>query len=1040
LTDALGSEDVEGAVVLAIVSPDSEQDIADLLLADLAEMEGISLVDRNEIDRIREELELRDWSLSVGLEESRFAGADVLVLTERPSPENPVLLRLISTHTGWVMGAVEVPQKLSTEWFGYTSAWIAETCRFDRVTGVPVVMMRLVSASGNLANEMVYSAKLLRELYFRPEIAVLERWRLRDAVFENLLKDSVADFSTARWILEGKLFDQTEKIGMEISLRRVGSDSSIFLDRYDVEEGYAEIADDVSLILDHSGEGFQEVVNKPEEVSHQIDRGKWAMKWSDYDQAIISFENAIAIAPRRVSIFECYLAAAYFMRGSQKTVISQGKNNNRSSFRQGILDLCAAFSLLTNASNDPLDVNPMVYGLSADMLIAVARSLTAAAALDPASIEMRQDLKDLRRYSKQVYRNLLAVEELDSGFRKRMTSSGWIKHNSSEHEYYNATLAMLISGGLWEESREAAVDALIEATKRLQEMPRNSRASIYKTAVKNRSDTDAWIARWPGGFDLPEDMKYWTQLADGEGGLVELIPALAAVQAATPMEGSPFTKNDPSALEEAARRLEKAVRNDMEKFIEWDDPDLLSAIPEVIIDAWYFSTSSRAYQGARNALESAFLAAKYEVLDSGEEVDVQILNLFNRPQMVPLEDRARLKRELLKCLSSLDGIARSRLQKEYAVLDSELPLPPNGGPMPRFSGPPGFSAPKGIETMTKRREKAPVFIRSGKGFPIIKGGSEVKILGLGKEPSRWLFKERSEEFNHPRAGHALVSGDGRIWVVWAYSSRLIVEHFSLDSLTSTLWHPPYVEGELYFEGDIAFLDGKIYIYSNRTLLWTSVDEENWFIWTINSGDFPSMRMVDRMLFLVSSSAIQKLDPESQNISVLVSDRLGIGKSDELVANGLKFINEPGLRSRPKFPEFLMEKAKDRRVFREMADRGELRTDLSAQAAFWMVYQERGPRIAPERYDRRKYGPAIKELSSMGHVLAAGADSEAIWLLYRKEDKFFLGKVPWNRKESPKEYSVRVPEFSDTLLVTPEAVVVYNRNAFPAAVYLKKDLR
>ncbi|MEM0967486.1 MAG: hypothetical protein AAGJ81_15165 [Verrucomicrobiota bacterium] len=1039
---ALGSEAKNENLVVAVVSSDSERDIADLLLSDLAELDGISLVERNEIDRIRKELELRDWSLSAGIEESRFVGANVLVLIERPIPGEPVLLRVVSTHTGGVLGALEVVEKLAPDWFEKTAAWIAERCRPDRVTGAPVVVMKLKSASGSLVNEMLFSAKLAKELYFRPEIAVLERWRLRDAVFEKLLKDPNGEFATAQWMLEGKVFDQTEKIEVEIALREIGSESPVFVQKYDVDDenaSYTKIADEISGILEISREVPAEVIDKKQEVSSQIERGKWAMKWEDYNQAIISFENAIALAPRKDSGFETYLAAAYFMRGSHWTVISQ-RNNNEDRFEKGILDLCAAFALLNNATVDPLDVSPLVYGLSVDMLVALARSLSAGAALDPSSIELRGHLADLRRYSRQVYRNLLAAENLDPRLRKRMIWTSWIPQNSSTHDFYSTALAGLISGGLWEESKEAAVDSLVEATERLEQMFGDSKALIFDTAVSSRSETDAWIARWPGGFDLPEDMEYWSERVKGEGGLIELIPALAAVKAATPWEGSPFSKNDPDALERAAKTLERVISDQMEELIERNDPSLVYAVASEISTAWEFSKSSRKYQGARESLESAFLVAKYKVLDSAESVDVSVFNSFNHAEMVSLADRSELKEEIMDSMRSLDRAERAALQRELNALESVLPPPPNSGPMPRFLGPPTFSTKNGPEEKIQRREKTGEFVRLERGFPFTRGFPEVKILGSGQEPSRWLFKNRSEEFNHPSVTHSLSFGDGRIWVVWAYDSRLIVEHFVLENLSSTLWHPPFMKSERYFSGNITFLDGRIYIYSNRTLWWTTTAEENWSVWRINPGNLPKMRMFDRKLFLVSSSSIQELEPENRSILVIASERLGIGNWDEPATSGLKFIEEPGLSPVTKFSPYSMEDAKDRRVFREMAERGELRTDLSGKAAFWMVYQERGPMISPKRYEFRKHGPAIKELPSMNYVLAAGADSQAVWLLYREEDDFFLGMVPWNKRETPKEFSIRVPEFPDTLLVTPEAVLIYNRDRLPTSVYLKEDLQ
>ncbi|MBC2603268.1 hypothetical protein [Puniceicoccus vermicola] len=1042
----LGNGKESEDVVLAIISSEKERNVADMLLADLSGRSGLAFVERDEMDRIREELEMRDWSFSSGIDRSQFAGADVLVLLRRPVAKAPPLLRLISTHTGGVLGATEIPEKVSPEWSELTAEWIAKHCRLDRVEGVPLVMMQLQSARGDSANELLVSAKLGRELYFRPEIAVLERWRLRDAVFEKLLKDSGENFDRAGWILEGRIFDQTDPMVVEIVLRQAGTDSPVLEKKFEIDEAgrvFNKIAVEISAGLNVSEGEIEESINDRGEVSEQLDRGKWAMEWGDYDQAIRSFENGIALAPRTYATFEAYLAAAYFKRGSWQTVIHSGVND-ADTFQSGLLDLCMAFALLRNATDDPLEFGPRVHGLACDMLIGLNRPLTSGAALETDIAEVRRSLAELRRNARQVYRKLLIVEDLDPRYFKQLVEVDWISGSPVGHEYFTSVMAGLTSGGLWEETREDAIETLIEASKRLERMPEEGQAAVFEASVGARGFDLSWIGRWPGGFDLPGDMELWSDEASGEGGLVEMIPALAAVWAATSVQGSPFSKNDPNAWESAARDLAAVIRDEMENLLDQENPELLAPISEVIESSWRVSVSSESYAGAREALESAWLAANEEVLDSGDDVHYMVYNLFNRPEMVPLRERKQLEARVRDLLDSAEGGERFALERMLEGLASVQPPPPSQG-LPSS----GFASwrPR-LEVREPIREESEnprqnITHSADFGFSL-SPGPETKIIGEGREPSRWLFRARADELRHPTVEHRIVYGGGRMWIAWAYPGRLVVEHFDLDGDSSTLWYPPSPRDEVHFGVNLAVLGGNLFIYSQRSLLWTPLEKEDWHLWKFEPGFLQQMKLSGGELYVVGGDSIQRIDPESESLSIIWSERLGIEEADAPGANGLKFIAFPKEGTRAPTYELQIKSSEDRQDIWQMAKQGELRTNFDPAAAFWAIYQMRGPQIPPDRFNRWSYGSAIEGLSPMDEesVIAAGADSEAIWLLYggggREDQRYFLGMVPWDRREPARELPIQMPEFSDTLLVAPDAVLVFYQESLPVAVYSKVD--
>lgn len=299
------------------VVPDSPEPsiaaFADFLSASLATAsDQYALVERAEITKLAAEAEIQKLNADqrpAAL--AKLAKADGLIIVgiDRGDPKQPKFtLRLTSTNNGIILRSLVLGEK--EDELPEAAKLAAGVLHFpcERLThgdAKPLVVVSMLGIRPAIEIDRAFETSLnlavSQQLSVQPGIAVSERWRMNDLVFEHSLTDGKPQaFATGKVLLDGSYSREDNQLFVNLRLRDSKSDKG----RMKVVKGDARNPDElakrliVELVKLLSTSKDTVVWKSDKEGEQYADLGWWLFRSKLLTESAQAFEAAVALGYR----------------------------------------------------------------------------------------------------------------------------------------------------------------------------------------------------------------------------------------------------------------------------------------------------------------------------------------------------------------------------------------------------------------------------------------------------------------------------------------------------------------------------------------------------------------------------------------------------------------------------------------------------------------------------------------------------------------------------------------------------------------------
>lgn len=298
---------------VAVVSDSPEPSLAafaDFLSVSLAAASTqYALVERAELTRLASEAEVQKLAPDqrpVAL--AKLAKADGLIIVgmDKGDPKLPKLtLRLTSTNNGLVLRSLILSGK--EDEYPKVAELAAGILRFpcERLTNRDAKPPIIVSLLGirpafeiDRALETTLNLAVAQQLSAQSGIAVSERWKMNDLVFERSLADEKPQpFATGTVLLDGSYTRKGDEMEITLRLRNAESENGKKLVIKGPATKPADIAQQIAkLVATESGQSGEAVAwNALEEAKQYSNLGGWLRQRNQGKQSAQAYETALAL-------------------------------------------------------------------------------------------------------------------------------------------------------------------------------------------------------------------------------------------------------------------------------------------------------------------------------------------------------------------------------------------------------------------------------------------------------------------------------------------------------------------------------------------------------------------------------------------------------------------------------------------------------------------------------------------------------------------------------------------------------------------------
>ena len=298
-------------VAVVTDSPDPLLSIfADFLTVslDLAS-EKYALVDREEITKLGAESEIQKLAADqrpIAL--SRLAEADgiIIVGSQNSDPDNPkITVRLSSTNNGLVLsslvlGGKEAELKEAAELASGVLRFPSERLESGDENKPTIVSLLGIRPAfeNDRSLEITLNLAVAQHLSAQTGIAVSERWRMNDLVFERSLGGVESeDLSTGTILVDGSYSRSGDQLEVSLRLREAESvTGNTFVLKGDATKPVDLVRKIAELVATESGRGGRAVAwSASEEARSYADLGRWLYVRNLFKEAAAAIESAIAL-------------------------------------------------------------------------------------------------------------------------------------------------------------------------------------------------------------------------------------------------------------------------------------------------------------------------------------------------------------------------------------------------------------------------------------------------------------------------------------------------------------------------------------------------------------------------------------------------------------------------------------------------------------------------------------------------------------------------------------------------------------------------
>ncbi|MEO8616858.1 MAG: hypothetical protein ABI600_17080, partial [Luteolibacter sp.] len=296
------------------VVPDSPEPsiaaFADLLSASLATAsDRYALVERAEITKLASEAEIQKLAADQRLSAlAKLAKADGLIIVgaDNGDPKlRKLTLRLTSTNNGLVLRSLILGGKESE--FPEAAKLAAGVLRFpcERLTQGDAKPPIIVSLLGirpafetDRALETTLNLAVAQQLSAQSGIAVSERWKMNDLVFERSLADQRPQaFATGTVLLDGSYTRKGDQLEFSLRLRKAESEEGKTFTLQGSSNKSTDLAQQIAkLIATESGQSGEAVAwNTLEEAKQYSELGGWLRVRAQGIESAQAYEAAVAL-------------------------------------------------------------------------------------------------------------------------------------------------------------------------------------------------------------------------------------------------------------------------------------------------------------------------------------------------------------------------------------------------------------------------------------------------------------------------------------------------------------------------------------------------------------------------------------------------------------------------------------------------------------------------------------------------------------------------------------------------------------------------
>ncbi|HEY0257304.1 MAG TPA: hypothetical protein VGC39_07670 [Candidatus Methylacidiphilales bacterium] len=294
------------SVRIAVAGDPSLANLIDVTTGELSNQPQLSVLDRADLDKLGQEQEIQSVLDSKDFSPVHLLPADGLVLLRAVTSDGKtgVFARLVAVQPGVILREFPLPdeadplaqaQALAQEFAPYWPKLGA--IQKGKITALSLLGLRFeVDAPETRDLERSMNLQLASRLSAEPDVLVLERWRLNDALFEKSLSpQQPSPFWTGSSLIDGSMKWQKESNRIEVALRlRPPQGREVTVSDHDIVDNLSALVGRLADKIQHHPNA-QSVWNRTAEASHFSELGKWCLDNGLTEEGAEAIESALAL-------------------------------------------------------------------------------------------------------------------------------------------------------------------------------------------------------------------------------------------------------------------------------------------------------------------------------------------------------------------------------------------------------------------------------------------------------------------------------------------------------------------------------------------------------------------------------------------------------------------------------------------------------------------------------------------------------------------------------------------------------------------------
>jgi hypothetical protein len=279
-------------------------DLVDVTAIELAKDPALNVLDRADLDKLGQEQEIQAVTNSQDFSGLHLLPADGLVLfrTATQDGKKAVFARLVAVQPGIVLREFGLPegvdptaqaQAIAKEFAPYWPKLAA--IHKGNADALSLLGLRFeVDSPTTRDDERSINILLASRLGAEPDVVVLERWRLNDAVFEKAASpQQPTPFWTGSSLVDGNMRFKDGVIEVDLRLRPPHGDAVTFTD-HDTPDNLAALAERLADKI-HNHPASEKTWDAAAEASHYSELATWCLNNRLYEEGTQAVETAIAL-------------------------------------------------------------------------------------------------------------------------------------------------------------------------------------------------------------------------------------------------------------------------------------------------------------------------------------------------------------------------------------------------------------------------------------------------------------------------------------------------------------------------------------------------------------------------------------------------------------------------------------------------------------------------------------------------------------------------------------------------------------------------